>query len=212
MGFKPACDVFNANLVILNTCAIRENAEKKVFGEIGFLKKIKKSNKPFYFGICGCMAQEEHVVNQIIDKIAHVDFVFGTHNLHELPDILYRVIFQKEKVIQVYSQVGNIVEHLPVIYTSKIKAFVNIMYGCDNFCTYCIVPYTRGKIRSRRSVDIINEVNDLIRNGYQEVTLLGQNVNAYGIDFKDQCYHFSNLLEDVAKTGIKRIRFSTSNP
>jgi tRNA-2-methylthio-N6-dimethylallyladenosine synthase len=210
MGYSPAPDILDADLIILNTCAVRENAELKVFGQIGLLKKLSK--KPgFIFGICGCMAQEENVVNRIVTKIAHVNFVLGTHNLYELPYVIEEVVETKKQVIKVYSKEGDIIEGLPIIRVDKIKAFVNIMYGCDHFCTYCIVPYTRGKIRSRDKADIIQEINDLIKQGYQEVTLLGQNVNDYGIDKKDG-YLFINLLEDVCKTKITRVRFATSNP
>lgn len=212
IGFKSVAELEKADLVILNTCAIRENAELKVFGEIGFIKKIKRKNPNFLFGIAGCMSQEEKVVKEIVEKIDHVDFVFGTHNIHRLPQILDTVINQKTSVIEVWSHEGDIIENLPSVRDSKFKAFVNIMYGCDHFCTYCIVPYTRGKIRSRRKEDILKEVNELIKNGYKEVTLLGQNVNAYGIDFKMEKYDFSDLLQDVANTKISRIRFATSNP
>jgi tRNA-2-methylthio-N6-dimethylallyladenosine synthase len=189
LNFKPAKDIETADLVILNTCAVRENAEKKVFGKIGFLKRLKQTNPKFVFGICGCMAQEEDVVNKITKQIKHVDFIFGTHNIHMLPEILNQVISHKQRVIHVYSKEGDVVEGLPANRASKIKAFVNIMYGCDKFCTYCIVPYTRGQIRSRNKEDILKEVNDLIEKGYKEVTLLGQNVNAYGID-RGNNYHF----------------------
>jgi tRNA-2-methylthio-N6-dimethylallyladenosine synthase len=211
MNFKPADDIEQADIVILNTCAVRENAEKKVFGEIGFLKRLKNKNPKFLFGICGCMPQEEAVVEKIADSIEHVNFVFGTHNIHMLPDILNQVINHQQRVIQVYSKEGEVIEGLPNARNSQVKAFVNIMYGCDKFCTYCIVPYTRGKIRSRSKEDILNEINRLIKQGYQEITLLGQNVNSYGNDFGIE-YHFWNLLEDVALTNIPRVRFATSNP
>jgi tRNA-2-methylthio-N6-dimethylallyladenosine synthase len=189
LGFTPSSSLEKADLVILNTCAVRENAEKKVFGEIGFLKKMKINNPHFLFGVCGCMPQEETVVNRIVSKIKHLDFVFGTHNIHMLPEILDQVINHHKKVIQVFSKEGDVIEDLPVNRTSNIKAFVNIMQGCDKFCTYCIVPYTRGQIRSRTKEDIIKEVNDLIAKGYKEVTLLGQNVNSYGVDLYDD-YRF----------------------
>jgi len=211
MGYTWVDEPKEADLVILNTCAIRENAEKKVFGEIGFLQQIRKYNPNFVFGVAGCMSQEEHVVKKILDKNQHIDFIIGTHNIHRLPQVLEQVAFDNQMVVEVWSQEGNVVENLPVNRNSKIKAWVNIMYGCDKFCTYCIVPYTRGKIRSRSKQDIIQEINDLIKQGYQEITLLGQNVNSYGIDFKED-YNFVNLLIDVANTKIERIRFATSNP
>jgi tRNA-2-methylthio-N6-dimethylallyladenosine synthase len=209
MCYKECDDINNANLVILNTCAIRENAEKKVFGEIGLLKKQK--NKDFVFGISGCMAQEPEVVEKIITKYPYVSFVIGTHNIYELPHILEEHYKTNKQIIKVYSKEGDIIENLPNVRDSKTKAWVNIMYGCDNFCTYCIVPYTRGKLRSRDKEDIINEVNELIKQGYKEVTLLGQNVNSYGLDKKDG-YYFVDLLNDVCLTKIPRVRFTTSNP
>jgi tRNA-2-methylthio-N6-dimethylallyladenosine synthase len=211
MGYKLAKDINHADLVILNTCAVRENAEKKVFGEIGFLKSIISKKPGFTFGICGCMAQEEKNVARIMKQCKHVNFVLGTHNIYELPFILQQVKEQHDQIIRVFSKEGDIVENLPTIRTSKLKAFVNIQYGCDKFCSYCIVPYTRGKVRSRDPKEILKEVKELIKKGYKEVTLLGQNVNSYGVDRKDD-YRFINLLEDVAKTKIERVRFTTSNP
>ena len=211
MSFTELDDYEKADLVILNTCAIRENAHNKVFGLLGRLKHLKESKPSLIVGLCGCMAQEESVINEISEKYKWVDIVFGTHNIHELPSVLAKSIKEKVQDIEVYSIEGNIIEKLPVKRASKYKAWVNIMYGCDKFCTYCIVPYTRGKQRSRRKEDILEEINELIKNGYQEVTLLGQNVNAYGKDLNVN-YDMASLLEDVAKTGIKRIRFVTSHP
>jgi tRNA-2-methylthio-N6-dimethylallyladenosine synthase len=208
LGYKPAETIEDSDLVILNTCAIRENAELKVFGEIGFLKRMKKSNHNFKFGICGCMAQEESVIKKIIDKIQYIDFAFGTHNIYELPEILNEIKSSNETCIRVNSYVGEIVENLPSVRNSTIKAFVNITYGCDKFCSYCIVPYTRGKLRSRKQEDIINEIKMLRDANYKEVTLIGQNVNSYN----DGDVNFEQLLENVAKTGIERVRFATSNP
>lgn len=212
MGFVYEPDILKADLVILNTCAIRENAEKKVFGEIGFLTKSKKNNPKFKFGICGCMSQEEHVIDKIIKSNNNIDFAFGVHNINQLPNILNEVIKHNKRVINVISSPKGIYESIPSSISSKVKSFVNIMQGCDNFCTYCIVPYVRGQMYSRKKEDILNEVNELIKKGYKEVTLLGQNVNSYGIDFKNKNYHFWDLLEDVAKTNISRVRFVTSNP
>ena len=212
LGYTWEENIYDADLVILNTCAVRENAEEKVFGEIGLLKKIKARKPDFIFGIAGCMSQEEVVVKRILEKHEHVDFILGTHNIYRLPQILEEALYSKETVVEVWSKEGDIVENLPSIRDSKLKAWVNIMYGCDKFCTYCIVPYTRGKVRSRRKQDIIDEVNQLIKEGYKDITLLGQNVNSYGLDFKDEDYKFWDLLEDVAKTGVQRLRFTTSNP
>lgn len=211
MGFKETFDMEDADLILLNTCAIRENAHNKVFGMIGRIKTIKEKKPHVIAGICGCMAQEESVVNEILNKYKHINIVFGTHNIYQLPEILNSAIVKCEREIEVMSYEGDIVEHMPVKRDSKYKAWVNIMYGCDKFCTYCIVPYTRGKQRSRRHEDILEEVKDLVKDGYKEVTLLGQNVNAYGKDLSDG-YTMENLLEDTAKTGIERIRFVTSHP
>ena len=208
MSFTETDDMENADLILLNTCAIRENAHNKVFGMIGRIKNLKEKNPNIIAGICGCMAQEEVVVNEILEKYNFLDIVFGTHNIHNLPNILYTAINKKDLEVEVLSIEGEIIENIPVKRDSKYKAWVNIMYGCDKFCTYCIVPYTRGKQRSREPEYIINEIKELVKNGYQEVTLLGQNVNAYGKDLNIN-YDMSNLLEDVAKTGINRVRFVT---
>ena len=210
-GFIPTEDITDADIIILNTCAIRENAHDKVFGYLGVLKHMKKSKKDLLVGICGCMAQEEVVINEILNKYKQVDFVCGTHNLDNLLSIIKEKMNTKKRQIEVLSYEGDIVENIPVLRESKYSAWVDIIYGCDKFCTYCIVPYTRGTQRSRRHEDIIREVEDLVKNGYKEVTLLGQNVNAYGKDlYKD--YTLANLLEDTAKTGIDRVRFVTSHP
>ncbi len=211
MSFTETDDMESADLILLNTCAIRENAHNKVFGMIGRIKNLKEKNPSLIAGICGCMAQEEVVVNEILERYNFLDIVFGTHNIHNLPNILYTAINKKDLEVEVLSIEGSVIENIPVKRDSKYKAWVNIMYGCDKFCTYCIVPYTRGKQRSREPKYIIEEVKDLVEKGYQEVTLLGQNVNAYGKDLNNN-YDMSNLLEDVAKTGINRIRFVTSHP
>lgn len=211
MAFTETTIMEEADLILLNTCAIRENAHNKVFGYIGRIKHLKQKKPNIIVGLCGCMAQEEVVVNEIIDKYRWLDIVFGTHNIHHLPEILKKVIDKKEQEIEVFSFEGNILENMPVKRDSNYKAWVNIMYGCDKFCTYCIVPYTRGKQRSRKKEHILEEVENLVKNGYLEVTLLGQNVNAYGKDLEVD-YRMENLLEDVAKTGIARVRFVTSHP
>ena len=211
LGFTKGIDIEDADLVLLNTCAIRENAHNKVFGMLGRLKHIKES-RPLLIGLCGCMAQEEVVVSEIMSKYKYVDFVFGTHNIHELPNIIKRVVENGTQEIEVWSKEGDIVEDIPIKRENKFKAWVNIMYGCDKFCTYCIVTYTRGKQGSSLKDDIINEVKELVNEGYKEVTLLGQNVNAYGKDIEGYNYNMANLLYDVAKTGIERIKFVTSHP
>ena len=210
-GMKEVIDFEEADLIMLNTCSIRENAHNKVFGMLGRIKHLKQIKKDIIVGITGCMAQEEVVANEIKEKYKWMDFVLGTHNIHLLADIVADSFKQKRLKIEAPSIEGEIIENLPVERQNKYKAFVNIMYGCDKFCTYCIVPYTRGKQRSRNKDDIINEVKELIKEGYQEVTLLGQNVNAYGKDRNDN-YNMANLLEDIAKTNIPRIRFMTSHP
>ena len=202
----------DADLILINTCAVREGAEDKVFGEIGALKRLKSDNPSLLIGLCGCMAQEEKIVNTILDKYRQVDIIFGTHNITSLPNMLYDIYTsRKKKAIEVYSKQGEVIENVPVTRLAGHKAYVNIMYGCDKFCTYCIVPYTRGKERSRYLEDVVKEVEELKNTGYKEVCLLGQNVNAYGKDLK-LGYGFGDLLEAVSKTGINRIRFMTSHP
>lgn len=211
MGYLPTQDPEQADVIILNTCAIRQNAEDKVFGEIGQLRRYKYTNPDLMFVMCGCMTQEEEVVKRILKTYPHIDVVFGTHNLHRFPHLLYQASLNKERVVEVYSKEGEIYENLPVRRNLKSKAWVNIMYGCDKFCTYCIVPYTRGKERSRLVDDILEEVKQLKNEGFLEVTLLGQNVNAYGKDLESH-EDFAYLLEEVAKIGIPRVRFMTSHP
>ncbi|MDD4035875.1 MAG: tRNA (N6-isopentenyl adenosine(37)-C2)-methylthiotransferase MiaB [Bacilli bacterium] len=212
LGYSYISSKEEADLIILNTCSIRENAHNKVFGMLGIIKHLKKSKPNLIVGLCGCMAQEEVIINAILEKYNWLDFVFGTHNINNLPNILSKALNKRKLEIEVYSIEGDIIENLPIKRESKYKAWVNIMYGCDKFCTYCIVPYTRGKQRSRLPEAIIKEVKELVEDGYQEVTLLGQNVNAYGKDFKDSSYDMSNLLQDISNTGINRIRFMTSHP
>lgn len=211
MGYVQSDVMETSQIIILNTCAIRENAEQKVFGKIGNIKNLKQKNEDVILAICGCMAQEESVVNAIMTKYPHVDLVFGTHNLHRLPQLLESAMASQKTIVEVWSKEGDVVEDVPVVRNDQFKAWVNIMYGCDKFCTYCIVPYTRGKERSRKMEDILVEVNDLKAKGYQEITLLGQNVNAYGKDLAGEI-DFATLLEATAKTGIPRIRFTTSHP
>ena len=211
MSFTEIDDMEKADLILLNTCAIRENAHNKVFGMVGRIQHMKEKRPDIILAIGGCMAQEVSVVNELERKKKYVDVVFGTHNIQNLPKLISEAMDKNEQVIEVFSKEGDIVENLPVKRDSMYKAFVNIMYGCDKFCTYCIVPFTRGKQRSRRKEDILKEIDDLIKLGYQEVTLLGQNVNAYGKDL-DENITMAELLEEVAKTGIPRIRFVTSHP
>jgi len=212
LGYEATEDRKDADVILLNTCAVRENAEDKVFGELGHLKVLKTQRPELILGVCGCMSQEASVVNRIMQKHAHVDMIFGTHNIHRLPHLLREAHFGKEMVVDVWSKEGDIIENLPKKRTEGLRAWVNIMYGCDKFCTYCIVPYTRGKERSRLPEDVIAEVRDLARQGYKEITLLGQNVNAYGKDFTDREYRFGDLMDDIHKIDVPRIRFTTSHP
>ncbi|GEK57460.1 tRNA (N6-isopentenyl adenosine(37)-C2)-methylthiotransferase MiaB [Marinococcus halophilus] len=211
MGFAETKDTEEADLIFLNTCAIRENAENKVFGEIGHLKALKREKPELMLGVCGCMSQEENVVNRIMQKHQHIDMIFGTHNIHRLPELLRDAIQGKEMVIEVWSKEGDVIENMPKKRAGGTQAWVNIMYGCDKFCTYCIVPYTRGKERSRLPEDIIAEVRDIARQGYKEITLLGQNVNAYGKDLGLD-YGLGELMNELHKIDIPRIRFTTSHP
>ncbi len=211
MNFTEVDNMEEADFIILNTCSIRENAHNKAFGMLGRIKHLKEKKTNLLVALCGCMAQEEGVVKEILKKYKFVNFVFGTHNLDDLPKLLANSFENQKLNIEVYSREGDIVEDIPVVRDSKYKAFVNIIYGCDKFCTYCIVPYTRGKQRSRRREDIIKEVEDLVKDGYKEVTLLGQNVNAYGKDLYSD-YELADLLLDISKTNIPRIRFLTSHP
>ena len=211
LGYTETDELEDSDIVVLNTCAIRENAHDKVFGYLGRCKHLKATTKKdLIVCIGGCMAQEEVVVNELKTKHPYVDIIFGTHNIHELATMI-KDVGKERQDIKVYSIEGNVYENIDYKRDSKITAWVNIMYGCDKFCTYCIVPYTRGKQRSRRACEIVREVEKLVSEGYQEVTLLGQNVNAYGKDLENEMT-FAGLLEAVAKTNIPRLRFVTSHP
>ncbi len=198
-----------ADIILLNTCSVRENADKRFFGTLGQLKKRKQENENLIVCVCGCMMQQQHIIDTLKEKYPWVDVIFGTHNIHNFPGILTRVITEKQKMIEIWEDGGEIAEGLPSKRLYKHKSFVNIMYGCNNFCTYCIVPYTRGRERSRNPEDIVREVRELAADGVKEITLLGQNVNSYrakDTDFTDLIY----LLNDIS--GIERIRFMTSHP
>ncbi len=210
LGMTSTEELELADVIVLNTCAIRENAHDKVFGYLGRIKHLKKSRPEVIVAIGGCMSQQPHITEEIIKRHPYVNIVFGTHNIHELGSLLIKAA-QKKQDVEVYSIEGDVYESVSYSRDSNISAWVNIIYGCDKFCTYCIVPYTRGKERSRKIEEIVKEVDDLKEKGYQEVTLLGQNVNAYGHDFHDGT-EFSHLLESVAKTEIPRVRFVTSHP
>lgn len=212
MGYRSTDNERKADIVLYNTCAIRENAEDKVFGHLGALKAEKLERPDMIIGVCGCMSQDESVVNRILQKYQHVDLIFGTHNIHRLPILLRDALYSKEMVVEVWAKEGDVIENMPKVREGGLKAWVNIMYGCDKFCTYCIVPYTRGKERSRLPEDVISEVRELARQGYKEITLLGQNVNAYGKDLTDRNYLFGDLMDDISKIDVPRIRFTTSHP
>ncbi|WAW15761.1 tRNA (N6-isopentenyl adenosine(37)-C2)-methylthiotransferase MiaB [Peptostreptococcus equinus] len=214
MGYSRALSEDNADIVIYNTCAVRENAELKVYGNLGHLKNIKKQRPDMKIVVCGCMMQQAHVVEEIQKKHRHVDLIFGTHNLYKFPELLLSTFDKDKMLVDVWDVDGEVVEGLRSNRKFEIKSFVNIMYGCNNFCTYCIVPYTRGRERSRRPIEIIDEIKDLVANGVKEVTLLGQNVNSYGktLDEKDRIT-FAELLREVNKIeGLERIRFMSSHP
>ena len=211
MGLTRIDDYRKADVLLLNTCSIRENAHNKAFGMLGRFKHLKEERPDIIVCVCGCMSQEEGVIDEILKNYRFVNLVIGTHNLDRVGTLLDEAITNNKQEIEVYSREQDFVEDVPVIRSNPYKAYVNIIYGCDKFCTYCIVPYTRGRERSRKKEDILKEVNDLISDGYKEVTILGPNVNAYGKDLYDD-YFMGELLEDIAKTGIPRIRFMTSHP
>lgn len=211
MGYTRVSEIERADVIIVNTCAIRENAHNKAEGMLGRIKHLKETKKELVVIMCGCMAQEEGLVQKIKDY-KWIDIICGTHNYHKIPQYLGEIMANRDLLTrEVFSIEGDVIENLPVRRDSKYTGWVNIQYGCDKFCTYCIVPYTRGKQRSRLPEDIVDEVRELYNNAYQEVTLLGQNVNAYGKDL-DREYDFADLLGEVSQTGIPRIRFVTSHP
>ena len=209
MGYSETDDLNKANIYILNTCCVRENAEEKLFGKLGELKKIKQKNNGI-IAICGCMMQEKHIQEKLKQSYPYVDIIFGTHTLHKLPEDLYNSIIQNKKIKDVLDIDGEIYEGLPIKRNSNQTASVTIMYGCNNFCSYCIVPYVRGRERSRRPEDILAEIEGLAKEGYKEVTLLGQNVNSYK---GKENYGFAELLRAVQKIdGIEIIKFISPHP
>jgi tRNA-2-methylthio-N6-dimethylallyladenosine synthase len=212
MGYLRTDKTVESDLVIYNTCCVRENAELKVYGHLGSLKALKTRNPRAIIAVCGCMAQQERVVAHILEKYRHVDLVFGTFSLHKLPELLYKAMCSETPVVDVSAEDGYIAEGVPISRGHGVKAWITIMYGCNNFCSYCIVPYVRGRERSRKPEDIINEARMLGRQGYREITLLGQNVNSYGKDLADKT-SFAGLLRSLNDVdGIERIRFMTSHP
>ena len=211
VGYTPINDPEEADVIIINTCAVRENAEDKVYGEIGNLKYLRKQKKDLILAICGCMVEQPEILERIMKTFPEVNMIFGTHEIPNLYNLILETYKKGERIVSVESKAGEVVEQLPVCRNNRFKAFVNIIYGCNKFCTYCIVPYTRGRERSRKFEDVLDECKSLVKAGYQEITLLGQNVNAYGKDL-DQGKDFADLLEAVALLGIPRLRFTTSHP
>ena len=212
MGYESTMMTDDCDLIIYNTCAVRENAELKVYGNLGHLKLAKRKNPDLKIAVCGCMMQQPHVVKEIKSRYKHVDLVFGTHNLYKFPELLTNTMDSDKLLVDVWDVDGEVVEGLRSSRKFELKAFVNIMYGCNNFCTYCIVPYTRGRERSRTPEDIINEIKDLAAKGTKEITLLGQNVDSYGKTLEEDIT-FAELLRMVNEIeGIERIRFMTSHP
>ena len=209
LGYEKTDDLSKCDLVVFNTCCVRENAEERLFGKIGEIKKLKEERGTI-IAIGGCMMQEEHILEKIKKSYKYIDLVFGTHTLNKFEEDLKKIIEDKKKIRDVIDIDGEVIEGLPIKRNDKFKASVSIMYGCNNFCSYCIVPYVRGRERSRKKEDILKEVESLAKEGYKEITLLGQNVNSY--DGGDG-YKFSNLLYDVCKIeGIERIRFISPHP
>ncbi len=212
IGYIETNNREDADLIIFNTCLVRENAELKVYGHLGALKKMRKDNPNLIIAVCGCMMQRKEIRDKILNKYKHVSLIFGTHNIHELPQLLKKCQETNKTVIEIHDDTKSIIEGINKKRKYNFKAFVNVMHGCNNFCTYCIVPYTRGREISRQPEDIINEVTKLGNEGYKEVTLLGQNVNSYGktlakkLTFADLLYKLNDI------NGIERIRFMTSHP
>lgn len=201
-----------ASIILFNTCCVRENAENKVYGNLGLLKKLKKNNPDLVIGICGCMMQQKGMADKILKEFPYVDIIFGTHNSYKFPEYLNRVKTEGVQVKEIFDKETEIIEGIPVDRESSIKAFVTIMYGCNNFCTYCVVPYVRGRERSRRPEEIEKEIKELVAQGYKEITLLGQNVNSYGKGLEEEI-DFAKLLRRINEIeGLERVRFMTSHP
>ena len=212
MGYESTENRDEASIIIFNTCCVRENAENKVYGNLGALKNQKEKNPDLIIGICGCMMQQKGMADEILKKYPHVNIIFGTHNSYKFPEYLNRVRTEGVQIKEIVNKETEIVEGIPIDRKSDIKGFVTIMYGCNNFCTYCIVPYVRGRERSRKPEDIEKEIKEMVASGYKEVTLLGQNVNSYGKELEEKI-SFADLLRRVNKIdGLERIRFMTSHP
>ncbi len=211
VGYVPADDE-KADFVIYNTCTVRENANNKVYGRLGYLHSLKKKNPEMIIALCGCMMQEEVVINKLKESYKFVNLIFGTHNIFKFPELLYNTFQSEDMIIDIWEDTKRIVEKLPVSRKYSFKSGVNIMFGCNNFCSYCIVPYVRGRERSRLPEEIIDEIKSLVDDGVKEVMLLGQNVNSYGKGL-DEDINFAKLLKKVDEIeGLERIRFMTSHP
>ena len=210
MGMRPAADKREADLVLHNTCCIRDNAERKALGNVTWMKEVRKVRPELMIGVCGCMVQQPGMAEKLLKQYPFVDLAFGTGNLHALPELLYRAVESGRRVVQVPENESTIAEGVPIRRESDLQSYITIMYGCNNYCTYCIVPHVRGRERSRRSADILREAEGLAAKGVREIMLLGQNVNSYGTGTGDLT--FPGLLEECAKLGIPRIRFMTSHP
>lgn len=211
MGLTPAPSREEADFVLFNTCCIRDNAERKALGNVTWLKEIKKQRPHMLIGICGCMVQEPGMADTLLRHYPFVDIAFGTGNIHRLPELLLKAVENRQRVIAVPEEQSTLIEGLPVARDSAIQNYVTIMYGCNNFCSYCIVPYVRGRERSRDPKEILKEIESLQKKGVQEIMLLGQNVNSYGND-NSFGVTFPHLLHEIGKTGIPRVRFMTSHP
>ena len=210
-GFVRTMDPKEANLAIINTCAVRENAEEKIYGEIGSFKANKEADPSFLLVLAGCVMGEEGVGESLLKTYPFISLIIGTHEVSKLLPLLNGVLEQRRTIVSSSSFSSEVVENMPSVRLSSFEAYVNISYGCDKFCTYCIVPYTRGRERSRKMEDVLAECQELVESGYKQITLLGQNVNSYGLDFKDGTT-FASLLDKVAALGIPRLRFLTSYP
>ena len=212
MGFQPTQDEKQADLILINSCAVREHAEKRVLGNVGALSHRKREKPELLIGVCGCMVQQEHMALKLKKSYPYVSLVFGPHALYRLPELVYQVLRDKKRVFEISPSDGVVAEGLPVLRKDNIKGWVSVMYGCNNFCSYCIVPYVRGRERSRMPDEVVEEIRGLVRGGLRDVTLLGQNVNSYGKDLGEKI-DFAGLLERVsAIEGDFRIRFMTSHP
>ncbi|MBZ9608228.1 tRNA (N6-isopentenyl adenosine(37)-C2)-methylthiotransferase MiaB [Clostridium estertheticum] len=212
VGYKRTLDKGTADIIIFNTCCVRENAEQKVDGNIGALKTMKKNNPKLIIAIIGCMMQQDGMAKHIITKFPFVDIIIGTHNAHKFPEYLNRIQGGESSIVEIWDKEENIIEGIKIDRGNNLKGFVTIMYGCNNFCTYCIVPYVRGRERSRKPEEIINEITAMVAQGYKEITLLGQNVNSYGKGLTPEI-NFAQLLRRINTIeNLERLRFMTSHP